>query len=126
MMIRGIKTADALTIYGSRLDKQLGATNNSTKIRKTEHISCQKIFRCITVHVATVACVKQPYCIHACCQSNWKDDVVRVSYVIQNPMSSMQLIYKMCYIMYFDQHKTKRLSNLMYCRNKIISGKCAM
>lgn len=37
-----------------------------------------------TVHLATVACVKQPYCVHACCQRN-QNDVVHVLDVIQNP-----------------------------------------
>lgn len=73
----------------------------------------RKSLSAITMHLATVARIKQPYCFHACCQSIWKDDVVYVSDVIQNPMSSMQLAYQMCYIMYFDQYKTRGLSNFM-------------
>lgn len=46
----------------------------------------RKSLSAITMHLAIVAyCVKQPYCIHACCKSSYKDDVVHVLDVIQNP-----------------------------------------
>lgn len=37
----------------------------------------RKSLSAVTVHLTTVACVKQPHCVHACCQSNQKEDVVR-------------------------------------------------